>query len=215
MNNGHSQFGPFADPSPKRTFSNGLSHKIPASGCPKNFVQEEPLDVQCLTTIWAICVVEGVSKELDILPNFWIVSDFGASHILTWVYADTASAACPSPSGSFALTSITSAAVIWDADEPRKVPESSFTVSPRSTTRPLYFWNIGSSSAFLRWLMSINAAKWTFFLSLCAFRVTSLLLFTFSKLPCWYCFELLPFLVHRCLRIRNYHRLRHKNKLVN
>ena len=31
----------------------------------KNFVQEEPLDLQCLTKIWA--VVEDVSIHLDIL----------------------------------------------------------------------------------------------------------------------------------------------------
>ena len=33
-------------------------------------------------------------------------------------------------------------------------PESSFTMSPRSTTRPLYFWNCGSNSAFFKWQMS-------------------------------------------------------------
>ena len=32
-----------------------------------NFVHEEPDDLQCLTMIWATCVVEDVSKNLDIL----------------------------------------------------------------------------------------------------------------------------------------------------
>ena len=32
-----------------------------------NFVLEEPLDLQCLTIILATCVVEDVSKLLDIL----------------------------------------------------------------------------------------------------------------------------------------------------
>ena len=49
--------------------------------------------------------------------------DFGsfntveASSILTWVYADTASAACPAHSDSLAVTSISFAAVICIADE--------------------------------------------------------------------------------------------------
>ena len=34
-----------------------------------------------------------------------------------------------------------------------------FTKSPRSTTRPLYFWCFASNSAFFRWQMSINDAK--------------------------------------------------------
>ena len=51
--------------------------------------------------------------------------------------------------------SITFAAVIRDADDPCSVntahdPESSFTMSPRSTIRHLRFWNFGSNSAFLR-----------------------------------------------------------------
>ena len=32
-----------------------------------NFVQVEPLDVQCLTMNLAICVVEGVFENLDVL----------------------------------------------------------------------------------------------------------------------------------------------------
>ena len=40
---------------------------------------------------------------------------------------------------------MTFAAVIRDTDDPHSVntaldPESSFTISPRSTSRPLYFW---------------------------------------------------------------------------
>ena len=62
--------------------------------------------------------------------------------------------------------------------------------------------------------MSINVAKWTFFLSVCASRVTSFFAFYFVQLPGWNRFEFLPFLVHCCSRIRNFHRLRHRNKLV-
>ena len=65
--------------------------------------------------------------------DFGILSNMGASSIFTKVYADTASAACPSQSSSLAMTSITLAAVIWGADEPCSVktalaPESSFTM---------------------------------------------------------------------------------------
>ena len=50
---------------------------------------------------------------------------------------------------------MTFAAFICDADDPCSVnnaqdPESSFTASPRSTTRPLYFWCFASNSAFFR-----------------------------------------------------------------
>ena len=60
------------------------------------------------------------------------------------MYADTTSAACPAHPGSLEMISITFAAVICDADDPCSVntaqePESSVTMSPWSTTRPLLF----------------------------------------------------------------------------
>ena len=86
----------------------------------------------------------------------WNPEHLVASSIFTWVHAGTASAVCPSQSGSIAaMASISFATVIWDADEPfsvktAKVPESSLTKSPRSTTRPLYFWCFASNSAFFQ-----------------------------------------------------------------
>ena len=76
--------------------------------------------------------------------DFGIFSDCGASYIFTWEKADTASAACPAHRGSPDFMSMIFAAVIWDADDPCSVhtaydPQSSFTMSPRSTTLPLYF----------------------------------------------------------------------------
>ena len=73
-----------------------------------------------------------------------IFGNLGASAILTWVQADSTSAACPAHPGSLEMISMTFAAVICDADDPCSVntawaPRSSFTMSPRSTTRPLYF----------------------------------------------------------------------------
>ena len=97
----------------------------------------------------------------------------------------TASPACPAQSGSLAMTSVTFAAVICDADEPCSVktacaPESSFTMSPRSATRPWYFWYFGSNSEF--WddrCPSVWQSGLSF--SLCACRMTSLLLLTLSN----------------------------------
>ena len=141
--------------------------------------------------------------------DFGILSNLGASSIITWAYADTLSA-CPSQSGSLAMTSITFAAVIC-ADEPCsvksvQVPESSFTVSPRSTTRPSNTWNLGSN---------VHQCSKVGFpcVSLC-FQNNFLFALNFLQLPCWIRFELLPFLVHCCFRIRNSHRLEHRNKLL-
>ena len=110
--------------------------------------------------------------------DFGVFNDDGASSILTWVSANTASAACPAQPGSLAMTS-----VICDADGPCSIntacdPESSFTVSPRSTTLPLYFWYWGSSSEFLRWQRSTNDAKKTFIPLFLASSVTSFLFLT-------------------------------------
>ena len=77
------------------------------------------------------------------------------------------------------------AAVICDADDPCSVktacdPESSLTMSPRSTSLPLYFWHWGSSSEFLRWQRSIKDAKWTFLLSFLA-SITSFFVSDFRQ----------------------------------
>ena len=125
-----------------------------------DFAQEERLDHPHWTMILAICALVDVSKYRDILTY-----DFSMTLVhhpfLTCGKADTASAAWPEHPGSLDIMSMTLAAVIWDADDPcfantAKDPESSFTVSPRSTTRPMYFWNCGSSSEFLRWQRSRN-----------------------------------------------------------
>ena len=78
------------------------------------------------------------------------------------------------------------AAVICDADDPCSVntaqdPDSSFTISPRSTTRPLYFWCFVSNWAFFKWHMSISEAKWTAAPVVLASSITSFLLLTFVR----------------------------------
>ena len=59
--------------------------------------------------------------------------------------------------------------------------ESSFTISPRSTTRPLYFWCFASNSAFFKWQMSISEAKWTFAPDVLAFYRSPLSCFWLSS----------------------------------
>ena len=95
-------------------------------------VREEPLDLQCLTTISALRDVEDVSIRTFGLWNFeqfWSVlhSCLGCKRTLVRLPVLHIS-------GSPAMTSTTFAAVICDADEP-----CSLTSSPRSTTRPLCF----------------------------------------------------------------------------
>ena len=67
--------------------------------------------------------------------DFGIFNKVGASSILTWVYADTASAACPAPPGSLDMISITFAAVICNADEP---------CSLNTVKEPEFFHNVTS-----------------------------------------------------------------------
>ena len=76
--------------------------------------------------------------------GFGIFNNVGAASILTWEYADTASAVSPAHPSSLDIMSMTFVAVIIDADDPCSVntaydPESSFTMSPLSTTLPMYF----------------------------------------------------------------------------
>ena len=78
-----------------------------------SFVREEALDLQCLTMTLAICVVDDVSTCQGILT-------LDVEAILEQ-QADAASDACPGQPGGLAMTSISSAAVICDADEPCSV----------------------------------------------------------------------------------------------
>ena len=62
------------------------------------------------------------------------------------------------------------------------VLDSSFTMSPRNTARPVYFWRLGSNSANRDDTKVHHCSrKWTFFESPCSSRITSFLFFTFSS----------------------------------
>ena len=60
-----------------------------------------------------------------------------------------------------------------------EVPEASFTISPRSTTRPLYFWCFVSNSAFFKLQRSISEEERTFMPFVLASSITSDLFLTF------------------------------------
>ena len=108
----HSQFGIFSHPSSNRTSFYFRSRSTTRSSM---FAK----DFGHLFRGWRI----HTSGHCD----FGILSNLGASSIFTWVYADTASASCPSQSGNLAITSITFVAVIWDAHEPCSVKKKNIS----------------------------------------------------------------------------------------
>ena len=154
----------FSQPYFNRIFSNCLSHNSPAKGWPCRFRSRGTTGSSILDHDFGhLC--SGRRIQMSGHSDLGIFSNFVASFIFTWEKADTATAACPAQPGSLEMTSMTFGAVICDADDPCSVntvqdPESSFTISPRRTTRPLYFWCFASNSGFFH-DMSISEAKWT------------------------------------------------------
>ena len=57
-------------------------------------------------------------------------------------------------------------------------------------------------------------AKWTVLCSFLCFQDDLLFAFYIGHLPSWQFFELLPFFIHRCICIRDFHRVEHGNELV-
>ena len=116
-----------------------------------------------------------------------------------------ASAACPSQSGYLAITPITLAAVIWDADsrlsQCHHGARLCLCMSVIRVLTPRFF-------------VVTYVISGLFFVSLC-FENNLLLALDFLHLPCWDWLELFPFLVHCCSCIRDLRWLRHKNIFVN
>ena len=144
--------------------------------------------------------------------DFGIWSSLGASSNSTWV-------GCLSVTIWQSCNNIHYFCGIWDADEPCSVktaqaPESSFTMSPRSTTVTVHVCHFGSNSSFFEVTYVHQCSKVDFlFLSLC-FDTDLPFTLDFLQLPRWNRFGLLPFFVHCCLCIWYLHCLRHRNKLV-
>ena len=125
--NRHSLFGAFFPAKSQRNFLE-LSVPQTASGCPFKFRSRGTTESSMFCT-WLSRLCRGRRVHTSGHSDLGIPSNLGASSIITWVHAGTASAACPSQSGYLA-------AVIWDADERCSVktasaPESSFTMPPR------------------------------------------------------------------------------------
>ena len=140
LTNKHSQLETFSQPCCNRIFSNCLSHNSPAKGWPYRFRSRGPLDLPYWTMIWAICALVDVSKCLDTpILEFSITSVHlpflpGYKQILRPLLVHRNPAI-------WRWYPWLLAAVIWDAEDPCSVntaydPESSFTMSPRSTTLP-------------------------------------------------------------------------------
>ena len=175
----------FSHPSSNYAFSNCLSHSNPANG--------RPYKIRSRGTTGASIVshdlghlYRGRRIQTSGHSDLGIWSNLGASSNLTWVWADTASAACPSQPSYLAITSMIfcnrhlgrrRALFSKNCVDSRVV----FYNVSRCKTLPFHFCNFGFNSAFFEWHMSINVAKWTFLLSLCASWITSFLLLTFTK----------------------------------
>ena len=110
--------------------------------------KEKKKDLLCWTMIWGICVVGDESECLD-TP----ISNECGSSIFIWELVDIASfflrtvaiwMCYPRLLGCICDTDESASIMLWKTLSP------SFTISPRNTTRPLYFWYFASNSAFFQ-----------------------------------------------------------------
>ena len=127
----------------------------------------------------------------------------------SWVKPGAASAACPSQPGNLEMISMILAAVIWDAGDP-----SSVNMSPRSTTRPLFLvlclqFSIFQMTYVHQWCKMNCSALHPCFIDHLFFYFWLLSGSTPKFSP------IFPIPCPRCFRCRNFHSLRHRNKLVN
>ena len=165
--NKHSQFETFSQPYFNKIFSNCLFHNSPAQGWPYKFRSRGTTGSFILDhELGHLCCCRRT--QMSGHPDFGIFSNIGTSSIFTWMWADTVSAACPAQPGSREMISMIFVAVICDAVNTAYVLESSFTMSPRRTTRPLF--------------QNSSGDKCTFTSLLLASSITADLFLTFAKL---------------------------------
>ena len=172
-------------PSPNRIFSNWLSHNSPAKGWPYRFRSRGTTRSSILDHDFGH-VCRGRRIQMSGHSDLGIFSNFGASSIFTWckqilrkLLVLSNLAVCLWYPWPLLLTFVMLMILVqWIL---LQHPESSFTISPRSTTRPMYFWCFVSNSAFIKWHMSIHDAKWTFAPDVLASSITSFLLLTFVR----------------------------------
>ena len=169
---------------PKKILKIAFSHTNPVKFWPYGFRSRGTTESSILDHDSGLSC-RGRRNQLSGHSDFGTFNNLWASSIFTWVYADTASAACASQPGNLDMISMILTAVICDADDPWSLntaqePESSFTRSHRSTTRPLDFWCSATNYAFFKWQTSISEAKWTVAPFVLASSISFLLL-TFAK----------------------------------
>ena len=123
-----------------------------------------------------------------------IVSIVGASFILTWVYADTATATCPAHPGSLDKMSSTVAAVICDGDDP--------LFSEYSIWSWIIFHNVTSkhnpSFVLLKLWLQLQILQMT------QVHQWSKVHFDISHIPCWNCLIFSKSLTTKCLAWRSF-----------
>ena len=118
--NRHSQFWYFSHPSSDGTSWKSLSHNNPANGRPYKFRSRGTAGSSMFAQeLGRSCRGRRITTSGH--SDSGILSNLGARSNFTWVYEDTTSAVCPSQSGNLAITFITFAAVVGDADEPSSV----------------------------------------------------------------------------------------------
>ena len=149
-----------------------------------SFVQEVPRDLQFSHDFGHLC--RGKRIQTSGHSDLGILSNLGESSHFTQVQADTACAACPSQPGNLAITSM----IFCSSHLGRK--RALFgkncvgswivfdNVTPGARLCLCNSVALVLTPHFLRRDRSNSVAKWTFFLSLCASRITSFLLLNFS-----------------------------------
>ena len=116
------------------------------------------------------------------------------------------------------MTSTTSAAVSGDADQPCSVnaayeSESFSTMSPRRARPGLSTFDTLFQLRIFEVTYVHQRREMDCSVPLC-FQNYFLFALSVLQLPRWNRFDLLPFLVHSCFCIRNWYRMRHRNKFV-
>ena len=143
--------------SPNRTSIGFSQIAFPITVQPKDdrtdFAREERLGLPHKTMILANCVVVDESKCLGLpILEFSIILEHIPFYLGISRYCISCLSCAP---WQYGYDIHNFCCCLCDADDPCSVntayePESSFKMSPRSTTRPLYFWCFASNSAFFR-----------------------------------------------------------------
>ena len=210
---------PIGKPTPNRVLIGFSQIAFPIIVLPKDdhtdFAQEERLDLPYWTMIWAICVVVDESKCLDIpILQFSIICEhlpfsLGHKQILRPLLVLRNQAVWRWYPWLLQPSFVTQMNLaLWTLRMSLNQKKKKNTMSPRSTPRPLNFWNLGSNSEFLRWQMSINDAKCTV---LPCFIDHLFFVSDFRQLPCRYLFKFFLFCMH-CFWY--FHCWRHRNTFV-